>query len=174
LASLAGTDALTGIANRRRFDEVLELEWRRAERTNGSLGIVMLDVDFFKLYNDEYGHMEGDKVLRRIAGVLASYARRSGDLAARYGGEEFVLILPGLEQQEAKAVALAATTEVRSLGILHSSGIGQVVTISAGVASARPRAGSESDRELLVRNADRALYQAKAAGRNAVAIASPA
>jgi diguanylate cyclase (GGDEF)-like protein len=168
LSTLAGTDALTGIANRRRFDEVLELEWRRAERTKAYLSVIMLDVDFFKLYNDEYGHLEGDQVLRRIAGVLAAFARRSGDLAARYGGEEFVLILPGLGLQDAETVALAVVAEVRALGIPHSSGIGQVLTISAGVAALQPQAESEPDRDFLIREADKALYQAKAAGRNGV------
>ena len=174
LATLAGTDALTGIANRRRFDEVLELEWRRAERSNANLGIVILDVDFFKLYNDEYGHLEGDRALRRIAGVLASFARRSGDLAARYGGEEFVLVLPGLTLKEAEAVALAVVAEVQSLGIPHSGGIGQLLTISAGVAVLRPQADTEPDRDFLIREADKALYQAKAAGRNGVRTAGPA
>jgi diguanylate cyclase (GGDEF)-like protein len=173
LATLAGTDALTGIANRRRFDEVLQLEWRRAERDKRDLAIVMLDVDFFKLYNDEYGHLEGDRVLQRIARVLASSARRPGDLAARYGGEEFVLVLPGLGLKEAETVALAVITEVRALGISHSGGIGQVVTISAGVATAQPQAGTELDRDKLVREADRALYQAKAAGRDGVKTAAP-
>jgi diguanylate cyclase (GGDEF)-like protein len=173
LATLAGTDALTGIANRRRFDEVFQLEWRRAERDNRDIGIVMLDVDFFKLYNDEYGHLEGDKVLQRIAKVLASSARRSGDLAARYGGEEFVLVLPGLGLRETESVAQAVITEVRDLGISHSGGIGQVVTISAGVAAMRPQAGMDLDRDKLVREADKALYQAKAAGRNGVKTAGP-
>ncbi len=173
LATLAGTDALTGIANRRRFDEVLELEWRRAERDERVLGIVMLDVDFFKLYNDECGHLEGDKVLQRIAKVLASSARRSGDLAARYGGEEFVLVLPGLTLTEAESVALAVINEVSALGIPHSGGIGQVVTISAGVAALRPQPGMDSDRDRLVHEADKALYQAKAVGRNGVRTADP-
>jgi diguanylate cyclase (GGDEF)-like protein len=168
LATQAGTDALTGIANRRRFDEVLEMEWRRAERSNRLLAIVMLDVDFFKLYNDEYGHLEGDRVLQQLAKVFASSARRSGDLAARYGGEEFVLVLPGLSLQEAEAVALAVTAEIRALGIPHSGGIGQVVTISAGVAAIQPQAGMDDSRDRLVREADKALYQAKAAGRNCV------
>jgi diguanylate cyclase (GGDEF)-like protein len=168
LATLAGTDALTGIANRRRFDEVFELEWRRAERSNANLGIVILDVDFFKLYNDEYGHLEGDRALRRIAGILASFARRSGDLAARYGGEEFVLVLPGLTLKEAEAVALTVVAEVQALGIPHSGGIGQLLTISAGVAVLRPQADTEPDRDFLIREADKALYQAKAAGRNGV------
>jgi diguanylate cyclase (GGDEF)-like protein len=173
LATLAGTDGLTGIANRRRFDEVLALEWRRAERSSTYLAIIMLDVDFFKLYNDEYGHLEGDRVLRRIAGVLAFFARRSGDLAARYGGEEFVLVLPGLDLPEAETVAHAVVAEVQALGIPHSGGIGQVLTISAGVAAVQPQAGLEVDRDLLVREADRALYQAKAAGRNGVRPAGP-
>ncbi|MGD9940634.1 MAG: diguanylate cyclase [Clostridia bacterium] len=173
LATLAGTDALTGIANRRRFDEVLQLEWRRAERDKRDLGIVMFDVDFFKLYNDEYGHLEGDKVLQRIARVLATSARRPGDLAARYGGEEFVLVLPGLGLKEAETVALAVITEVKALGISHSGGLGQVVTISAGVAAAQPQTGAALDRDKLVREADKALYQAKAAGRDGVKTAEP-
>lgn len=174
LATLAGTDALTGIANRRRFDEILELEWRRAERSSSYLAIVILDVDFFKLYNDEYGHLEGDRALRGIAGVLASFARRPGDLAARYGGEEFVLILPGLILQEAEVVARAVVNEVRALGIPHSGGIGQLLTISAGVAATRPQAGEELERDFLIREADKALYQAKATGRNGVRVAGPA
>lgn len=173
LATLAGTDALTGIANRRRFDEMLELEWRRAERSNAFLGIIMLDVDFFKLYNDEYGHLEGDRVLRKIAGVLASFARRSGDLAARYGGEEFVLVLPGLTLKEVEAVAFAIVAEVQTLGIPHAGGIGKLLTISAGVAVLRPQADMEPDRDFLIREADRALYLAKAAGRNGVRTAEP-
>ncbi len=167
LTRLANQDGLTGIANHRYLDVFLEKEWRRNRREQKPLAAVMLDVDFFKKFNDRYGHQAGDDCLRRVAAVLDRCARRATDLAGRYGGEEFVLALGETGEEGARAVAERARLEVEALGVAHlDGGDGQVVTVSCGVA-VLPTAADDDVAELL-RRADAALYRAKRGGRNRV------
>lgn len=171
LEVLSNTDGLTGLSNRHRFDQVWAQEWQRAVRQGLPLAVVMIDVDHFKLYNDQFGHPAGDECLRRVAAVLAHSVRRAGELAARYGGEEFVVVLPGLDADGALQEAERIRTEVSALGIPHTgSSAGAVVTVSLGVASRVPQ--REEGLYLLLQEADDALYQAKHGGRNRVGLAS--
>ncbi len=171
LAALSSTDALTGLANRRRFDEVWESEWQRAARMGLPLALALIDVDYFKAYNDHYGHQAGDACLRQVASLLAAEARRSGELVARYGGEEFVLVLPGATAAEARTVAerIRAAVEGRAMPHEHSPVAG-VVTISIGVASVRVQRAEQA--EALLKESDVALYLAKHQGRNRVMTAA--
>ncbi|MBD8897190.1 GGDEF domain-containing protein [Desulfovibrio desulfuricans] len=167
LQDMSETDALTSLANRRKFDAAYESEWKRAVRGRLGMAIVILDVDDFKNFNDQYGHQEGDECLRKLAQVLQAHARRTTDVAARYGGEEFALILPGMGATEAFALAEDVRQAFAKIGIEHATGRhGNVVTVSAGVAVLEP-AGKKNRRELL-RAADAALYAAKAKGKNIV------
>lgn len=166
LAALSTTDALTGIANRRRFDEVLDAEWRRARRSNARLILSMIDVDHFKAYNDRYGHQAGDQCLMAVGRALAAAAHRAGDLAARYGGEEFALILAPSSPEEAVAFAESLRKAVESLGLPHDGSPLGVLTISVGVAAMVPDDGNGP--QDLLRLADSALYRAKERGRNRV------
>lgn len=171
LEVLSNTDGLTGLSNRHKFDQVWAQEWQRAVRQGLPLAVVMIDVDHFKLYNDQFGHPAGDECLRRVAAVLAHSVRRAGELAARYGGEEFVVVLPGLDANGALQEAKRIRTEVSALGIPHTgSSAGAVVTVSLGVASRVPQ--REEGLYLLLQEADDALYQAKHGGRNRVGLAS--
>jgi diguanylate cyclase (GGDEF)-like protein len=146
---------------------VLEQEWQRATRERIPLGMLMLDVDCFKRYNDTYGHQAGDSCLQRVAAVLASRARRPSDLAARYGGEEFAVVLPGADEAGVMAVGEWIRAEVERQRIPHGASLaGDVVTVSVGAAVARPAPGAEP--AALVAAADAALYRAKEGGRNAV------
>jgi diguanylate cyclase (GGDEF)-like protein len=168
LEATASTDGLTGLATRRRFDEALADEWRRAARTQQPLSLLMVDVDHFKAYNDLYGHPAGDTCLRQVASQLLSFGRRPGDLAARYGGEEFVLLLPGAEPAGAAALAKRACEQVASLAIPHgASTVGPHVTVSIGVATASPAMSDAATGGMaaLVAAADAALYRAKEQGR---------
>ncbi|MDF3030942.1 MAG: hypothetical protein K0R03_1500 [Moraxellaceae bacterium] len=166
LEHLLRSDALTGIANRRYFDQRLEEEFRRAERGGYPLALLMLDVDCFKQYNDTYGHQAGDQTLTQVAQALAVFARRPGDMAARYGGEEFALILPGSTEEDALIIAGDIVGHVYGKGIRHeTSRVGDRVTVSVGVASVRPGASDAGVPELIA-NADQALYLAKTRGRN--------
>jgi diguanylate cyclase (GGDEF)-like protein len=167
LQRLSTTDGLTGIPNRRMFDELSVREWRRCERMKKPIALVMLDIDNFKLFNDEYGHSAGDECLRAVAGQVARAAPRAADLAARYGGEEFVLVLGETDSDGARWVAENVRQHVNELGIPHATP-SRRVTISCGVASAMPRSGLSLD--VLLRSADHALYQAKAAGRDMVVV----
>ncbi|MBT9332566.1 bifunctional diguanylate cyclase/phosphodiesterase [Paracidobacterium acidisoli] len=165
--SLATVDGLTGLANRRRFDETLEREWSRAQREQSTLSLLMIDVDHFKRYNDAYGHLAGDDCLRRIAQSIALFAGRSADLAARYGGEEFAIILPGTAASGSLEVAQRILADVEQCRIPHSNNAAwDVVTISIGSATFSPIDGDSCSQ--LVRIADEALYRAKHAGRNRV------
>lgn len=163
LQRLMCADALTGIANRRAFDEALEREWRRAQRRGVALSLLMLDVDHFKLYNDHYGHVAGDACLREVAAVLAGSAQRAGEIAARYGGEEFAILLPELEAEAALQLGQRICQAVAALGIAHAaSPTAGHVTVSLGVACLQPGMNADT----LLQRADAALYAAKLAGRN--------
>jgi len=169
LALQASKDGLTGIANRRHFDSKLANEWRRGIRDSHAVSLVMIDIDYFKKYNDSYGHQQGDICLQQIAKTIAEYAKRPGDLAARYGGEEFALILGGTDTVEAGRIANDLLGSIRRLAINHNdSDVASVVTVSAGLASIFP--GGEKSPEQLIKQADQALYHAKGAGRDQVSI----
>lgn len=167
LAALALQDGLTGLANRRRFDAALDQEYARAMRNGTPLALIMLDVDFFKEYNDTYGHPQGDECLRNISRVLKAASTRPGDLVARYGGEEFAILLPGTDIAGATAVAERARQAIQAMNLAHSESQNGIVTISAGVTSIIPVRNSHSAPGL-VRTADQALYKAKEHGRNRV------
>jgi diguanylate cyclase (GGDEF)-like protein len=168
LRRLTTIDPLTGIANRRAFDQAIDTEWRRAARNRTSLSLLLLDVDCFKSFNDVYGHPAGDDCLRTIATVLTRTARRGGETIARCGGEEFAVLLPGIDRVDACALARKLCQSVRDLGIQHSaSTVSGNVTISIGVATARP-AREHAGPGRPVEEADQALYAAKAAGRDRV------
>jgi diguanylate cyclase (GGDEF)-like protein/PAS domain S-box-containing protein len=171
LKALAGQDGLTGLANRRAFDEALAKEHRRTKREKKALSLVMIDVDRFKLFNDCYGHPAGDDCLRRVAAVIAETARRPGDVAARYGGEEFAVLLPDTDEAGAEVIAARILEAVCALKIRHDGNINGLVSISAGVACLVP-AEAVGTPETLIQTADRALYCAKDGGRNAVVRAS--
>lgn len=166
LHRLSMTDGLTGIANRRLFNEVLVREWRRCLRLKKPMSVVMLDVDFFKLFNDKYGHQAGDDCLKAIAKEVANAAPRAGDLAARYGGEEFVLILGETDQDGARWVANRIRQNVAGLRIAHADSTQGIVTVSCGGSSIMP--ADDMAVERLVKAADAALYLAKSQGRNTV------
>lgn len=170
LEALSLTDSLTEIANRRRFDTVLRQESQRAQRLGHSLALAMLDVDWFKAYNDQYGHPSGDACLQQIAQVLSTTVCRSSDLVARYGGEEFVFIAPMLSAAEALEMAEKVVCAVAALALPHNhSPIGHV-TVSIGVAALKPSA--ENSAEALLQRADAALYLAKTQGRNRAVLAA--
>lgn len=172
LASLSLTDGLTGIANRRSFDEHLEQEWKRALRDQLPLSLIMVDIDHFKAYNDYYGHQAGDDCLRQVARMLQSVVARPGDLVARYGGEEFALILPQTDHG-AKSLGEACRATVAGGKIPHhASPVKPVVTVSVGVATMIP--GVEDDPSRLIKAADPAMYRAKLLGRNHVVVEAPA
>lgn len=163
LEALSMVDGLTGIANRRQFDQVLNKEWMRSERTGLPVALVMLDVDWFKRYNDQFGHQAGDECLRRVAQAIQSISR-SSDLVARYGGEEFVIISPETDGKQALQVSQRACDAVRSLSLTHPQSEFGIVTLSCGVCVAV--ANADSSPSNLIGSADDALYQAKAQGRN--------
>jgi diguanylate cyclase (GGDEF)-like protein len=167
LRSLSFLDGLTGIANRRRFDDTMAREWRRCARSHQPLSLVILDVDHFKSYNDHYGHQAGDECLRTVAAVLAEQVKRTGDLVARYGGEEFVCLLPETDNDGALQVAERLRGAVADCAIPHDfSPVASHVTISLGVATVTPVADVSAD--TLTQMADQLLYQAKRGGRNRV------
>lgn len=169
LTKLASTDGLTGLANRRRFDEVLAQEYTRHARSAGELSLIMLDVDHFKAYNDTYGHVSGDDCLRQIAGVINRSVIRVTDLAARYGGEEFVCVLPETNQKGALAIAEKIRLGIIALSIPHSgSSAASHVTASLGVVTTR--CFPEKSALNIVAQADEQLYKAKASGRNRVEV----
>lgn len=170
LEQAAFVDALTGIPNRGAFEQRLAEEWRRAARARARLGLVLIDVDLFKGYNDAYGHPRGDRVLARVAAALAGALNRPDDFVARYGGEEFVVILPGCSREDAARIAESFRAAVRALGIPYPGSAFGRVTISAGVASTVARHDVSAGG--LVSSADRALYAAKRDGRNRVAMTS--
>lgn len=167
LENLSYMDGLTGVSNRRRFDETIETEWMRGARDGSPLSIVFIDIDYFKLFNDTYGHDEGDKCLRQVAGELSKAVGRSSDLLARYGGEEFVAILPNTDLESAVGVANAFSRAIEKLKIEHiSSEISDHLTISIGLACTTPTKDSYSNE--LLKSADENLYEAKRSGRNKI------
>lgn len=166
LQRLSGSDALTGIANRRYFDELIAREWRRARRNASSISLMMCDVDHFKLFNDTYGHQAGDECLRRVAGAIATSLERGSDLAARYGGEEFVVVLCETTVGGALIVAEKIRHAVHALNIPHAGSAFGRVTLSIGLAATVPELDDQSDQ--LIAAADRALYEAKHNGRDRV------
>lgn len=171
LRSQTFSDGLTGIANRRALDVAMEKEIRRAKRAHSPLSLLMLDIDYFKAYNDHYGHQQGDACLVRVATELASMLQRPLDLIARYGGEEFAVVLPEMDEAHSREMAEAMRTRVESLGITHMHAKEkQHVTISVGVATlVSPQS---ADVHALIGAADRALYEAKRQGRNRVCMAT--
>lgn len=169
LERLAFMDGLTQIANRRHFDDRLNQEWWRLKRIQAPLSIVFCDIDYFKQYNDTYGHQAGDECLRRVANVLSAAAKRPADVVARYGGEEFALILPDTPAEGAVQVAREIQATIEQLRIPHQgSVISPYLTLSIGIASAVPQSGMSSNQ--LIQSADRALYRAKSKGRNCILI----
>jgi diguanylate cyclase (GGDEF)-like protein len=157
-------DPLTEIANRRRYEMAIDTEWRRAQREGAPLTLIMADVDRFKLYNDRYGHAEGDEALRRVAGTLQDVIKRATDVAARYGGEEFALILPSTGKKGAHTVAWRTLRRIEELSIRHEDSANGIVSLSIGAATAHPLVGQRGEK--LIAAADRALYRAKARGGN--------
>jgi diguanylate cyclase (GGDEF)-like protein/PAS domain S-box-containing protein len=176
LAAQARTDALTGLDNRRSFDEAMSVEWARAARDRKPLSLLMIDLDHFKRYNDRYGHQQGDACLRAVAAALEACGRRPGDLAARYGGEELVLLLPGTDEGAARQMAATAREAIAALGLMHlDNPPSGRVTASIGVATARPCGRNEQAGVAnLIGAADVALYRAKRSGRDRFVEASPA
>ena len=167
LRNLAGLDGLTGIANRRSFDEVLQREWRRSTRTRAPLSLLMIDLDHFKQFNDNFGHAGGDQCLTTVANVIANSAHRPGDFPARYGGEEFAVVLPETDAEGAANVAEYLRKTVEEMGIRHpGNSASPFVTASIGTATAVPCAQQKA-KEILS-SADLALYRAKDLGRNRI------
>ncbi len=172
LRKLATVDGLTGISNHRHFRDFLETEWRRSVRDHAPLSIIMMDIDYFKTYNDSFGHQAGDECLRRVAAALAEGVGRPGDLVARYGGEEFVAVLGATDQDGALVLAERLRVHVEALALPHPRSLcSNVVTVSSGVGSVFPVHGGNPDE--LVGEADRALYRAKREGRNRAALPPP-
>ncbi len=167
LKLFASMDGLTGIANRRHFDTTLDLEWRRAMRSAKPLSLIIIDVDYFKNYNDVYGHLAGDSCLQKIAHSIRDSLRRAGNFVARYGGEEFVVILPDTNTEGAYLFAESLRMKIEDLNIEHQdSMVGKNVTVSMGVSTMIPnKDGTQNE---LISMADKALYNAKDGGRNRV------
>jgi diguanylate cyclase (GGDEF)-like protein len=172
LKRLSASDGLTGIANRRFFDDHLAREWRRARRGSGEIALLMCDVDHFKAFNDTYGHQPGDDCLRQIAQTLSRSMERASDIAARYGGEEFAVILPDTPLAGARIVAEKIRMAVHNLNLAHSGSPYSRITLSIGVAALNP-ADCAGEPQILIEAADRALYRAKSAGRNIVCYHEP-
>ncbi len=168
LSVLAATDGLTGTANRRTYDGVLQSEWHRAIRSREPIALLMLDIDYFKLYNDRYGHPDGDRALRAVAACIRDCVRRPGDLVARYGGEEFAVLLPDTDRAGALHLAEQIRAAVAGLAMPHAGSPLGVLTVSIGAAVERPDEGEEPD--VLVQAADEALYAAKRGGRDRVGV----
>jgi len=164
-------DGLTGIANRRYFDDTFEREWRRALRSGDTLSLVFIDIDFFKRYNDYYGHLAGDDCLRQVGSILKHSLKRAGDLVARYGGEEFVIVLPSTSLIDAAHIGEKVRSSIESIKVVHQrSEVSEYVTVSVGIATVIPEKNMIP--VSLLEQADKALYQAKKKGRNRVLVFS--
>lgn len=166
LEQMADTDGLTGLANRRHFNAMLDREWRRARRESDRMSLLMIDIDWFKGYNDHLGHLAGDECLRRVAGAIAASVHRPTDVAARYGGEEFAVILPNTDPAGALAVARRVLAAVAALALPYPGDARRRVSVSIGVATLQP--GLDDKDTSLIAASDEALYRAKEAGRNRV------
>ena len=171
LAHLSNTDVLTGLYNRRYFDQALDMEWKRSGRNNAILSVIIFDIDHFKNINDSFGHQAGDEYLTRTAAALNSVFKRDYDIVARYGGEEFIVLLPGINAEHARQLAEQARQKIESL-ILYRQGKKFATTISAGIISCVVDFNTSPDN--IVACADEALYKAKHAGRNIVVVFTPA
>jgi diguanylate cyclase (GGDEF)-like protein/PAS domain S-box-containing protein len=168
LKLIAFIDGLTGVANRRLFDNTLDLEWRRAMRSAKPISLIIVDVDYFKNFNDTYGHLAGDSCLQKIAHTIRDSLRRAGNFAARYGGEEFAVILPDTDAEGAYLFAESLREKIENLNIEHKDSTAcKNVTVSMGVSTIVPKKDSPHDK--LMSLADKALYKAKQEGRNRVA-----
>jgi diguanylate cyclase (GGDEF)-like protein len=162
---LANTDELTGMFNRRYFNKALQYEHKRLKRSSQPLSLIMADIDYFKEYNDTYGHQEGDECIKRVATIFKHAATRVSDIAVRYGGEEFLLLLPNTDDVGADKVAAILFELLREMAIPHSASLaGEYVTISAGVATVIPDGKTTED--LIINMADKALYASKLHGKN--------
>jgi len=170
LSALIALDGLTGIANRRSFDGALARAWDRSRRSHSAIGVLMIDVDHFKRYNDSHGHQAGDEILRRVAGAVSAAVLRPDDVAARYGGEEFAIVLPLAEGEASRVVGERVRHNVRALAIPYPEAPSGIITVSVGVASTRPAESGVAPQQLLA-SADQALYQAKGQGRDKVVLA---
>ena len=174
LLRLASIDGLTGLANRRAFDHALDQEWRRARRNRTSLSLMLIDIDFFKRYNDYYGHQAGDDCLKTVADALGKAAERPGEMVARYGGEEFAVVLPVCDTKTAASLGEKMRARIAELALPHAgSQVTDHVTISVGVATLQPDKDDEKtfpDEAALINAADQALYAAKEAGRDRVQV----
>ncbi|MDF2612324.1 MAG: cph [Clostridia bacterium] len=169
LLSLSNLDGLTGIPNRRNFDEYMKMSWQEAVREKKSLSVIMIDIDYFKLYNDHYGHLKGDECLISVAKRIFSSLKRTRDFAARYGGEEFVVVLPNTDSSGASQIAETIRKNIEALGMPHAhSEVNTYVTTSLGAATIIPEASDSI--ETFIACADHALYEAKLNGRNRVSI----
>jgi diguanylate cyclase (GGDEF)-like protein len=166
LSLIATIDTVSGLANRRGFQSRLDFEWHKADQANSELALLMVDVDHFKLYNDNYGHLEGDACLSRLGETLADIAARTAGFAARYGGEEFCVLLPNTGMARATEIGEMIRVAVRDLAIPHRASVSENVTLSVGVAATRPNLTMRIDD--LIEAADAALYAAKHAGRDCV------
>lgn len=166
LLRVSRTDGLSGIWNRRFFDEILEVEWKRSCRGGKPISLLLLDIDYFKKYNDTYGHQAGDDCIRKVAAVLKDTARRAGDFPARYGGEEFAVILPETDAEKARLVAESIRNRIQELQIPHeASDVSVFVSVSIGISSKIPSKDSNQIEKLL-EESDKALYRSKETGRN--------
>ncbi|SDU22570.1 GGDEF domain-containing protein [Desulfobacula phenolica] len=169
LEKLSSLDGLTGIPNRRCFDNAYEKEWKQAQRNGTALSIIMVDIDYFKLFNDTYGHASGDTCLKRVASALSSATKRPMDIVARYGGEEFAAVLPDTNIEGAQIVAKNMRQQVEALDIAHvESKVADHVTVSIGISSIQTPMYSSHTPETLIKVADDMLYKAKSSGRNRV------
>ncbi len=167
LNEISNIDALTGLYNRRYFDDALKKEWNSALRLKSSIVLIMIDIDFFKKYNDTYGHLQGDKCLKEVAEAIKNHAKRPRDIVVRFGGEEFMLLLPETKMDGAIRVAERILSGIENMKIEHSaSPINQVVTVSIGVTSVIP--DQNISVESVLEKADKALYTAKNDGRNCI------
>jgi len=170
LERLSTMDGLTGVANRRHFDETLLSEWQRSIRAETPLSLLFADIDFFKRFNDRYGHQAGDDCLKKVASALRQTVHRPADLVSRYGGEEFVMILPETTDEGALAVAEKVLACIGRLNVPHeASDVADHVTLSIGVATMQPVEGQSSEELILA--ADQSLYRAKELGRNRIEVA---
>jgi len=168
LEELSFKDGLTGVFNRRMFDSVMEVEWANAKRNRQPLSIIMLDIDYFKQYNDYYGHIQGDECLKRVANVLACVATRSRDFFARYGGEEFILVLPETDEAAAFKIAERCRNMIFKAQIPHEKSlVSQLLTISIGISTITPTRNDEAIK--FIATVDKQLYVAKEKGRNSIA-----